>query len=195
VSSTPYRLIDGHEQQFLICHLAHFYLFQLLKPMLLKSSTSSFNSRVVVLSSLAHTLAPMQMDDYNFEKRGYDPIVAYAQAKTANIWFANELERRYGDKGLHAISLHPGGIRTGLLESHDPQIRPWMEKMMEEPYIKVQLMNVEQGSATGVLAAIGTEYEGVGGFYMENCGVSVSNLMGKTLPLSETFANTFAHYF
>ena len=30
------------------------------------------------------------------------------QSKTANIWFSNEVDRRYGAQGLHSTSLHPG---------------------------------------------------------------------------------------
>lgn len=36
------------------------------------------------------------------------------QSKTANIWTANEIERRYGAQGLHATSVHPGIIGTNL---------------------------------------------------------------------------------
>ena len=43
---------------------------------------------------------------------------------------------------------------------------------LEQPHIKLRMKSVEQGSASIVLAAIGKEYEGVGGFYMEDCGLS-----------------------
>ena len=36
------------------------------------------------------------------------------QSKTANIWTANEIDRRYGAQGLHATSVHPGIIGTNL---------------------------------------------------------------------------------
>ena len=42
-----------------------------------------------------------------------NPMFLYGQSKTAGIWFANEIDRRYGDKGLHGLSLHPGNIMTG----------------------------------------------------------------------------------
>lgn len=43
---------DGFETQFGVNHLAHFLLFQLLKDRMLRSSTPSFPSKVVNLSSL-----------------------------------------------------------------------------------------------------------------------------------------------
>lgn len=112
------RTKDGFEQQFGVNHLAHFYLFQLLKPMLLNSTTPSFNSRVISVASSIHTMGSVKVGDYNLEKCGYDPFVGYASSKTCNIWMANELERRYGAQGLHSISVHPGGIETGLQASH-----------------------------------------------------------------------------
>ena len=163
---------EGHEQQFGVNHLAHFYLFQLLKSMLLTSSTPSFNSRVVAVSSAVHTLGSVHIGDYNLEKHGYEPTVAYAHSKTCNIWFANELERRYGSKGVHGISVHPGGIETGLQNSHDEKSRHMIQEYLKIPHIAKSLKSIEQGSASVVLAAVGKEYEGAGGFYLEDCGMS-----------------------
>lgn len=63
-------------------------------------------------------MGSVKLGDYNLEQCGYDPFVGYASSKTANIWMANELERRYGSQGLHSISVHPGGIETGFQASH-----------------------------------------------------------------------------
>jgi len=48
------KTADGFESQFGTNHLAHFLLFQLLKPALLRSSTPAFQIRVVSLSSMGH---------------------------------------------------------------------------------------------------------------------------------------------
>ena len=168
---------DGFEQQFGVNHMAHFYLFQLLKPLLLSSSSPTFQSRVVAVASLIHTMGSVHLGDYNL-KGGYDPVVGYAHSNTCNIWFANELERRYGSKGLHGLSVHPGAIRTGLENSHDEASRDMLEAMIaSSEYIQRSFKNVEQGAASVVLAAVGREYEGIGGFYMEDCG--------KSLPMPE----------
>ena len=66
-------------------------------------------------------MGSVKLGDYNLEQCGYDPFSGYASSKTANIWMANELERRYGDQGLHSISVHPGGFQSGLQASHDEQ--------------------------------------------------------------------------
>lgn len=100
-------------------------------------------------------------------------VAAYAYSKTANIWFANELERRYGSQGIHALSVHPGGItETNFSTHHDPAIMEMMNGYLEQPHIKNALKSTEQGAASIVLAALGKDFEGVGGFYIEDCAKS-----------------------
>lgn len=170
VMATPEgKTVDGFETQFGTNHLAHFLLFQLLKPALLASSTPSFNSRVVCLSSSGHRGAGIQFDDYNFEKGDYAPWTAYGQSKTANIYMANEIDRRYGAKGLHGLSVMPGGIMTGLQVHVIDQLSAGLDAARN--YMK----SPEQGAATTVYAALSREWEGRGGRYLEDCQES-----GKT---------------
>jgi NAD(P)-dependent dehydrogenase (short-subunit alcohol dehydrogenase family) len=158
---------NGHELQFGTNHLSHFLLFQLLKPALLAATTPNFHSRVVNVSSSAHRLNGINAtDNYNFEKGGYNPWVSYAQSKTANIYMANEIERRYGSRGLHATSVHPGGIATGL-SKHIPEAD--LAAMLEDKALVKSLKSPEQGAATTVWAAIGKEWENKGGRYLSNC--------------------------
>ncbi|KAK3676534.1 hypothetical protein LTR78_003810 [Recurvomyces mirabilis] len=167
VMATPQgKTNNGFETQFGTCHVAHFYLFQLLKDTLLKSSTPDFPSRVVCVSSIGHRCGEVRFDDYNFEQPGsYDPWVSYGQAKTANIYMANEIERRYGARGLHATSLHPGGIATGLTKHLDPaQAAEWAT-----PEIARYMKSPEQGAATSVYAALSGEWKDKGGRYLSNC--------------------------
>ncbi|KAK0259294.1 hypothetical protein LTR91_006052 [Friedmanniomyces endolithicus] len=165
--------------------LAHFYLFQLLRPLLLKSSTRSFKSRVVTVASTAHAFSTVQLGNYGQEskvKSGYDkiceldvdfnPIIAYGQSKTANIWMANEIERRYGAEGLHGLSIHPGGIVTAGYANMDPMVQPIFEPLFSTEAFQKVFKSLSQGAATQVLAAVGKDYEGKGGLYMEDCGVS-----------------------
>ncbi|GFG20153.1 dehydrogenase/reductase SDR family member on chromosome X [Aspergillus udagawae] len=134
---------------------------------LLAASTPGSPSRVVNVSSAAHRRNGINAsDNYNFEKGGYDPWVAYAQSKTANIYMANEIERRYGSLGLHATSVHPGGILTGL-SKHIPEAE--VAAMLEDKALVRSSKSPEQGAATTVLAAIGKEWENKGGKYLADC--------------------------
>lgn len=82
---------DGFETQFGVNHLGHFLLFKLLEKTLIASSTPAFCSRVVSLSSSGHKSSPVLFDDLDLKKGGYTPFKAYGQAKTANIYLANEV--------------------------------------------------------------------------------------------------------
>ena len=139
---------QGFETQFGVCHVGHFYLFQLLRDALLQSSTREMPSRVVVVASYGHRTAPPRFDDYKFEEPdSYNPWTAYGQAMTANIWFSNELECRYGARGLHSTSLHPGGIHSGLSAQLDQS--GWADAKVQA-YMK----SPEQGAATSIYAAL-----------------------------------------
>jgi NAD(P)-dependent dehydrogenase (short-subunit alcohol dehydrogenase family) len=166
IMATPQgKTKDGFELQFGTNHLGHFYLFQLLKPLLLSSATPDYPSRVVSLSSIGHRTGSVRLDDYHFEApNSYSPWAAYGNAKTANIWFSNELERRYSSKHLHSTSLHPGGIWTGL-QQHVPHMRDeW-----DTPQIAAYMKSPEQGAATTVYAALSDEWKHKGGKYLSNC--------------------------
>ncbi|MCJ1464838.1 hypothetical protein MMC07_003453 [Pseudocyphellaria aurata] len=170
IMATPQgKTADGFESQFGTNHLAHFLLFQLLKPSLLASSTPEFNSRVVILASSGHRAGGVQFGDYGFEQKEYSPWPAYGQSKTSNIYMANEIERRYGGRGLHALSLHPGGIYTGL-QKHVPDSAT--EKWKADPDAVRYTKSVPQGAATSVFAALSKEWEGKGGRYLEDCAES-----------------------
>lgn len=167
------KTTDGFESHFGVNHLAHFLLFELLKPLLLASSTPDFASRVVAVSSLIHRYSSTLINDPNIQDTPYDPALAYASSKTANIYFANEVERRYGAQGLHAISLHPGGIITGLGDHHDPRFIEQMTEMLNgDTRVFQTYKSIEQGAATTVLAAIGKAFEGQGAIYLDDCQVA-----------------------
>ncbi|EXJ67885.1 uncharacterized protein A1O5_09232 [Cladophialophora psammophila CBS 110553] len=170
---------DGHELQFQTNHLGHFLLFELLKPALLAGSSPAFHSRVVVVSSNGHRQSPIVFDDLSLSREGaYTPFGAYGQSKTANIYMANEIERRYGSGAvsssreggrggpLHAWSLHPGGIDTGL------QVHADFSALLALPEIRRGMKSLQQGAATSVLAAVDTELEGKGGKFLDDCAVS-----------------------
>ncbi|KAL2875645.1 hypothetical protein SGCOL_009106 [Colletotrichum sp. CLE4] len=168
VMATPEgKTTDGFETQFGTNYLAHFLLFQLLNPILLASSTPEFPSRLVNVSSSMHRACEVQFDNLNWTGN-YDPWMAYGQSKTALVWMANEVERRYGSKGLHAFSLHPGGILSGLQQHVPDELKAAWGK--NETFAK-HWKSAEQGAATTVWAAVSKDLEGQGGKYLEDCQI------------------------
>jgi NAD(P)-dependent dehydrogenase (short-subunit alcohol dehydrogenase family) len=161
------RTKDGFETQFGVNHLSHFLLFQLLKDTLISSSAPEFPSRVVSLASCAHRGGPVRLHDYNFDKDPYDSGLAYGQSKTANIYFASEIERRCGIHGVHGLSVHPGLIQTPLLRHIKDN--PMAQDFIDNPETNQLWKSPEQGAATEVWAAVGKECIGLGGRYLEDC--------------------------
>ncbi len=163
------KTADSFESQFGIIHLLHFLFFILPKDKLLASSTPEFHSLVVNVSSSGHTAGEVQFGDYNFETTEYTPFVAYGQSKTANIYVANEIENRYGSKGLHGLALHPGGIWPGWQKfSSTGTMAQWEPR----PNVENVLKSTGQGAATTLLAAVDKVYEGDGRLYLEDCGTA-----------------------
>ncbi|OOG00655.1 hypothetical protein ASPCADRAFT_38553 [Aspergillus carbonarius ITEM 5010] len=162
---------DGYEVQFATNHLAHFLFFQLLKPALLAGSSPTFQSRVVMVASSGHRVHGInESDNYHFQKGAYDPWAAYGQSKTANIYMASEIERRYGSHGLHATSLHPGVIATSLgRHMTEEQI----QGLLHDETVARVLKSPAQGAATSIWAAVGSELEGKGGKYLADCAEAV----------------------
>jgi len=126
--------------------------------MLLASSTPEFHSRVIAVASTAHREARLDFSDFNMEKRTYDHIFAYSQSKLANVYMANEIERRYGEHGLHGLSVHPGGIRTGLQKFSFSDASIVLRVGIRKKLRIIQ--NSEQGASTTVWAATSKELEG-----------------------------------
>jgi NAD(P)-dependent dehydrogenase (short-subunit alcohol dehydrogenase family) len=110
---------DGFESQFGVNHLAHFALTGLLLDRLLAAP----GSRVVNVSSQAHTGGRINFDDLQSDK-SYSRFGAYAQSKAANILFTRELQKHLDHAGAPILSVaaHPGFAATNLLTSGFPPL-------------------------------------------------------------------------
>ena len=102
------RTADGFELQLGTNHLGHFALTNLLLP--------HVRRRVVTLASGAHRMGRIDLDDLNWERKGYQRWRAYGQSKLANLLFTLELQRRLIDAGsdVLATAAHPGYASTNL---------------------------------------------------------------------------------
>jgi NAD(P)-dependent dehydrogenase (short-subunit alcohol dehydrogenase family) len=162
------RFGPGWEAQFATNHLGHFTLVNRLWPRLV----SGDGARVVSVSSAAHRYSDIRWDDLWFE-RGYDKWQAYGQAKTANVLFAVELDRRGADSGVRAFALHPGGILTPL-QRHLP-----LREMVDAGWIDEDgngllsnLKTPQAGAATQVWAATSPQLADLGGVYLADCDIA-----------------------
>jgi NAD(P)-dependent dehydrogenase (short-subunit alcohol dehydrogenase family) len=102
------RTADGFETQFGTNHLGHFALTTLL--------LGHIQDRVVTVSSTAHRLGRIDLDDLNWQRRRYRRWAAYGSSKLANLLFTLELERRLveANSQVRALAAHPGYAATNL---------------------------------------------------------------------------------
>jgi NAD(P)-dependent dehydrogenase (short-subunit alcohol dehydrogenase family) len=154
------RTPEGWEMQFATNHLGHFALAVGLHDAL----AAAWGARIVSLSSRAHLRTPVVFDDLNFDRRAYDPRLAYGQSKTANVLFAVEATRRWAADGIVANAVHPGAIDTNLSRHMDPAALA----AARAPGV-YRFKTPEQGAATSVLVATSPQLAGIGGRYFEDC--------------------------
>lgn len=162
----PGTTVDGFELQFGTNHLGHFLLVNRLLPLLLTGAPA----RVVMLSSAGHRYSDVSLDDPAFERTPYDAWVAYGRAKTANVLFAVELDRRLRERGLRATAVHPGGILTELgRHLTDETLGALIATSGDR---KIEFKSVPQGAATSVWSGFVASADEVGGRYCEDCAVA-----------------------
>jgi NAD(P)-dependent dehydrogenase (short-subunit alcohol dehydrogenase family) len=162
---------DGFEMQLGTNHLGHFALTGLLLPALVARP----RSRVVTVSSGAHRLGRIDIDDL-MGTRSYNAWRAYGQSKLANLLFTLELQRRLDLAGVPilAVAAHPGYAATNL-QAVGPQMsgRGWLAGPIDLAN-RYLAQSAEMGALPTLFAATapglpGAAYVGPDGF-MEQRG-------------------------
>jgi NAD(P)-dependent dehydrogenase (short-subunit alcohol dehydrogenase family) len=148
------RTAEGREMQFATNYLGHFALALGLRPHLARAN----GARVVSVASTGNLFAPVFWDDPDFRFIPYDPLLAYAQSKTACILMSVGIAQKWARDGITSNALNPGAIATGL-QKHTGGLRT-PEHLRK---------TVEQGAATSVLLAGSPLLECVSGSYFDDC--------------------------
>ena len=171
VMATPFgHTTDGFETQFGTNHLGHFVLVNRI------ASLIRDGGRLINLSSAGHRISNVDLEDPNFERTPYDPLVAYGRSKTANILFAVAFDQHHSKRGVRAAAVHPGVIQTELGRYIDPSriqdLREQMNKQLaSEGKPPFQWKTIPQGAATSVWAAVVAPVDEIGGRYCADCHV------------------------
>ncbi|XP_017107897.2 retinol dehydrogenase 12-like [Drosophila bipectinata] len=149
---------DGFELQLGVNHMGHFLLTHLLLDVLKKTAPS----RIVNVSSLAHTQGSINVNDLNSEK-SYSRINAYSQSKLANVLFTRELSKRLEGTGVTVNSLHPGVVNTELQ-------RYWgFLRLLTRPIFWTLEKTAKNGAQTTLYAALDPDLEKISGWYFSDC--------------------------
>jgi NAD(P)-dependent dehydrogenase (short-subunit alcohol dehydrogenase family) len=184
MASPEEHTAEGWELQFATNHLGHLALALGLHDAL----AAAAGARIVALSSSAHRLSPVVFEDIHFERREYEPWLAYGQSKTANVLFAVEATRRWAADGITANALMPGAIRTNLQRyvENDPATQErWAAAEREGSFF---WKTTEQGAATSVLLATSPLLEGIGGRYFEDCNEAAVDDSDRQRPGVRSYA-------
>jgi len=159
------RTEDGFEMQIGTNHFGHFYLTNLLLPLIKKAAPGA---RIVTVSSLAHKrIDDIMWEDINWNNTPYDTVTAYAQSKLANILFTRELARRLKGTGITAYSLHPGVIATEL-GRHVGDTMGMVTSIIFKlamPFVKTP----ESGAQTSIFCAVDESVAEQSGLYYADC--------------------------
>jgi NAD(P)-dependent dehydrogenase (short-subunit alcohol dehydrogenase family) len=170
---------DGYEETFQVNYLAQFVLTNLLLDRLIASKGGVINT-----VSAASFLARINFKDIQAVKSTW---IAYANAKLLSIVHAKELSRRFGAKGLSAVSVHPGIVATkGLIGPFAWIYNTWLRKLLKTP----------EGGAETIVWLAGHRNLWVPGAYYSNRAVrkphrlandivKMSSLWNKTKALVE----------
>jgi len=127
------------------------------------------------ISSAAHRLGDVMWADINFERDPYDRAKAYSQAKTANMLFAVELDRRLSSHDVRVFGVHPGVINTNLHRHLTKVILAELRAAAAAGGARMapqMRKTIPQGAATSVWAATAPELDGKGGLYLRDCGIA-----------------------
>ena len=159
------EIANGFEQQFNTNHLGHFILVHNL----IEAIKQAPQGRLVMLSSLAHKMAPSDgiMFDNLSGQKWYRDWPFYGQSKLANLLTAVAVAKRFEGSTATANAIHPGIIRTNLSRSMGGIQGMLFNNPLSGWAIGKFLgsKSVPQGAATQCYVATASELNGVSGKY------------------------------
>ncbi|KAI0451117.1 putative oxidoreductase,short chain dehydrogenase [Xylaria acuta] len=150
---------EGFEMQLVNNYSGHFLLFWLLNDAMLESTNAARHASETVF------------DDFHLK-----------QDKMAQIYMANYVNRNFGSDRIRTLSLTTDDIDIKVLKYSPVGVR---DGWGTNPMIWIRMENPEKCAATTVLAAVGKEWEGKGGKYLDNCGIAASQLLVPVMDVKD----------
>ena len=154
--------VDGIELTMATNHYGPFLLTHLLIDLMKKSE----NCRIVIVSSMLHTVSsldPLNKDSLN-PINFFIPFQLYINSKMANILFCYELARKLNGTKITANCLHPGSVGTGIFNNY-----PFPLKVAFIIMTMLFFKTPEEGSQTTNYVAVSTDLNGISGKYFREC--------------------------
>jgi len=150
---------DGCEKVMQANHLGHFLLTLLLLDLLKKSAPS----RIINVSSKAYESGKIDLTDMTSKaSKGF--LDLYSRSKLANILFTKELASRLSNTGVTVNALHPGAVKTDIMQSGSFLLGRFIRILM-----LVVGKSMEEGAQTSIYLAVHPEVEKITGKYFADC--------------------------
>ncbi|XP_029314890.1 dehydrogenase/reductase SDR family member on chromosome X isoform X3 [Cottoperca gobio] len=159
------RTEDGFEQHFGVNYLGHFLLTWLLLDTLKDSGKCGYFSRVVNVSSSAHRIGKIRLNDLN-SCQCYSAHDAYCHSKLAQLLFSSHLHQELQRGGflLSSCAVDPGMVDTALYRHLWTPIC-----LAQNVFARLLFRTPVEGAATVLFAALSPALEGeCGGGYWAN---------------------------
>lgn len=187
IVSSLERTKQGFEKGFGVNFVGHYLLTRELLPVLEESAKTcpeGFGGRIVGMSSIAHMLGKIHLDDPNFENSKFSGWKSYGQSKLAMILYMKHLAQTFEEQGtnIKAFSIHPGAIHTKLQED-----TTYINAMFK--LFKYFCKTPEQGAATTVVAcARGDMLQN--GAYLIDCKEGTPSRHARDLDMAAKLCDT-----
>lgn len=168
---------QNYDMTFGVNHFGHFLLTMLLLDRLKKCSPS----RIVTVSSLAHSMVSGEMDF----KPGpasdvkYPGLSGYDRSKLANIWFTKQLSNQLEGTGVTTFCLHPGLVRTSIFQTAYEAGSPLWRFIMFTFASLILGINEEAGAQTTIYCAIEPSITNQSGGYYDNCKLTKESKLAQ----------------
>eukprot|EP01112_Ceratiomyxa_fruticulosa_P017451 TRINITY_DN5435_c0_g1_i1.p1 TRINITY_DN5435_c0_g1~~TRINITY_DN5435_c0_g1_i1.p1 ORF type:complete len:302 (-),score=62.86 TRINITY_DN5435_c0_g1_i1:119-1024(-) len=170
---------DGYELSFATNTIGPFLFTYFLTPVLEHTASESPRGTVRIVwtsSAIFKIIAPTEgicFDDLSLNGRFMHAWQRYAQSKLGNVLVSNEFAKRYVDKGITSIALHPGGVATEGTASGSL----WKQRLMSW-----FIYTPDQGALTQLYAGTTPEVfeKDLNGKYLEPIGKVASSTKQAT---------------
>lgn len=166
--------VDGIESTFAINYLSHFLLTHLLLDLLKQSAPS----RIINVAS-THSGIKINFDDLML-KNGYSVTKAVGPTKLGMVLFTKALAKRLEGTGVTVNSLHPGLVKSGLLDDVNPLMRIALHLMSTTP---------EKGARTSIYLASSPDVQNVSGKFFSHSKMKETVGQANSLEAEEKLWN------
>ncbi len=110
--------VDGLEANFATNVLGPFLLTNSLMPLLKHAAPS----RIVNVSSGGMYTAKLDVNDFQFERKPFNNLAAYAQAKRAQVMLTEMWAAMLRNDGVTVNAMHPGWVDTPIVRAGLPNV-------------------------------------------------------------------------